>query len=292
MTLKRSRMRMTIGLAVLLALASCVPPGTRLARHSAPVHALASAPVPERKLPAALPQMPPPEPFRFAVDAARPALPFRDDARSAADQLRSLYCLTAAVYYEARSESEDGQRAVAQVVLNRVRHPAFPATVCGVVFQGSERSTGCQFTFTCDGSIRSRPEPAGWDRARRIAADALAGEVYAPVGQATHYHTRAVLPYWSDSLTRSAMIGAHIFYRWRGSQGETSAFRQRYAGMEPSLAAEEPRSALPSVTRNVWRGDDGESVTIHRGSATRPAPEMAEDSGVRIHRGSVPLTLG
>ena len=72
---------------------------------------------------------------------------------------RSLQCLTEAVYYEARSESEEGQRAVAQVVLNRVRHPAYPNSVCGVVYQGSERVTGCQFSFTCDGAL-GRPELA------------------------------------------------------------------------------------------------------------------------------------
>ncbi|MEE4205172.1 MAG: cell wall hydrolase, partial [Erythrobacter sp.] len=110
---------------------------------------------------------------------------------------RAEDCLAEAVFYEAASESEAGQRAVAQVVVNRVRHPAWPNSVCAVVFQGSERSTGCQFTFTCDGS-RARPAAgAAWARARRIARDALAGEVYAPVGLATHYHTLWVAPRWA-----------------------------------------------------------------------------------------------
>ena len=107
------------------------------------------------------------------------------------DQARALQCLTAAIYYEAASEPDAGQRAVAQVVLNRVAHPAWPNTVCGVVYQGSER-TGCQFSFACDGSMARRPMAVFWDRARRVAADALAGYVYAPVGLATHYHTSAV----------------------------------------------------------------------------------------------------
>ncbi|MFN5901342.1 MAG: cell wall hydrolase, partial [Novosphingobium sp.] len=72
---------------------------------------------------------------------------------SGVDRSRALQCLAAAVYYEARSESDVGQRAVAQVVLNRVAHPSYPNTVCGVVYQGSERTTGCQFSFTCDGSL-------------------------------------------------------------------------------------------------------------------------------------------
>src|SRR6476660_5886742 len=79
---------------------------------------------------------------------AEPYSPSRDPATFD----RSLQCLTQAIYYEARNQSDDGERAVAQVVLNRVRHPAFPNTVCGVVYQGAVRpGGGCQFTFTCDG---------------------------------------------------------------------------------------------------------------------------------------------
>src|SRR3546814_17214212 len=88
------------------------------------------------------------------------------------------------------------------IVLNRVRHPAFPKTVCGVVFQGSERSTGCQFTFTCDGALTRRFSDAAWDRARDIAKAALTGHVAKAVGYATHYHTDWVVPYWSRSEER------------------------------------------------------------------------------------------
>jgi spore germination cell wall hydrolase CwlJ-like protein len=91
-------------------------------------------------------------------DLANPgARPFLLAAASEADRARSIECLTAAIYYEAATEPLDGQRAVAQVVLNRVRHPAYPSTVCGVVFEGARRITGCQFTFTCDGSLRRPP---------------------------------------------------------------------------------------------------------------------------------------
>ncbi|AUW60060.1 cell wall hydrolase [Sphingobium sp. SCG-1] len=147
--------------------------------------------------------------------------------------VRSLDCLTAAVYYEAASESLDGQRAVAQVVLNRTRHPAFPHSVCGVVFQGSERRTGCQFTFTCDGSLMRAPSKRGWAQARAVADAALAGYVYGPVGWATHYHTDYVAPYWAPTLAKAAVVGAHIFYRWPGGWGRPSAFTARYAGAEP-----------------------------------------------------------
>lgn len=161
------------------------------------------------------------------------ARPFSTAGLSPVSQARALDCLTSAAYYEAGNESEDGIRAVAQVVLNRVRHPAFPSSVCGVVFQGSTRSTGCQFTFTCDGSLQRRPNAASWARAKRIAQAALAGFVYAPAGWATHYHANYVLPYWAPSLAKNAVIGAHLFYRWSGGWGRPPAFAQRYARQEP-----------------------------------------------------------
>jgi len=161
---------------------------------------------------------------------------------SGVDRSRAVECLTAAVYYEAASESDQGQRAVAQVVLNRVAHPAYPATVCGVVYQGSERSTGCQFSFTCDGSLARRPNPMFWARARGVAAAALAGFVEPSVGLATHYHTLAVHPYWAPSLNHILTIGAHRFYSFRGRAGAAGTFRFAYGGGEP-LAAPHPRNA-------------------------------------------------
>ncbi len=167
------------------------------------------------------------------VPAARP---FKLLARSAADRERSLDCLTSAIYYEAATEPTDGQRAVAQVVLNRVRHPAYPSSVCGVVYQGYERATGCQFTFTCDGSLTRAPMASYWSRAREVAKAALNGYVHAPVGWATHYHTNYVVPYWSSSLVKLGTIGTHIFYRWSGGWGQPAAFTSRYAGIEPDVA--------------------------------------------------------
>jgi len=159
------------------------------------------------------------------------ARPFRISG-GASHQARALDCLAAAIYYEARYESVDGQRAVAQVVLNRVRHPAYPASVCGVVFQGSERTTGCQFTFTCDGALARAPDPEGWMRARQIAEAALSGHVMKGVGNATHYHASYVAPYWSPSLMKVATVGAHIFYRWMGGWGLPGAFGGAYSGDE------------------------------------------------------------
>lgn len=156
-------------------------------------------------------------------------------------------CLAQAVYYEAASESLDGQRAVAQVVLNRVRDARYPHNVCGVVFQGSGRSTGCQFSFTCDGSMVRPPSPAGWARARSVAEDALDGYVMAAVGGATHYHTVWVTPYWSPSLVKLGRIGAHIFYRWNGGgQARVMATDPEPQAAPEGIEAEGPPPATPS----------------------------------------------
>ncbi len=160
------------------------------------------------------------------------AKPFRLNADGVLDEARAVDCMTAAVYYEAAWETLDGQRAVAQVVLNRMRHPAYPKTVCGVVFQGSQRRTGCQFSFTCDGSMNRPPNPAAWSRSRQVAMAALDGYVMKKVGNATHYHANYVAPYWSPSLLKVGTIGAHIFYRWTGGAGMPGAFGGRYAGGE------------------------------------------------------------
>ena len=156
---------------------------------------------------------------------------------NAAARAQALNCLASAVYYEAGNQDENGQRAVAQVVLNRVRHPAFPASICGVVYQGSTRPTGCQFTFTCDGSLNRQPDADGWKQAMQVAGQALAGSVYAPVGWATHYHANYVVPYWASTMTKNAVVGAHLFYRWGGSWGQPAVFTQSYSGHEPSAAS-------------------------------------------------------
>ena len=165
------------------------------------------------------------------------------------DHYRAAQCLTAAVYYEAASEPDAGQRAVAQVVLNRVSHPAFPKTVCGVVYQGSEHA-GCQFSFACDGSMARKPMAVFWDRARRVANDALAGNVFAAVGLSTHYHTGAVHPAWDQSMQLVDVIGAHRFYRWPGLAGRPSAFNASYRGGEP-VAAPHLRVAGPAPVNDI-----------------------------------------
>ncbi len=183
------------------------------------------------------------EPVQATAGGARP---FTTRGASAVDRARALECLTAAIYYEAASEPDAGQRAVAQVVLNRARHPAFPATVCGVVYQGSERR-GCQFSFACDGAMTRAPNRAGWARAAGNAWGALAGEVYAPVGLATHYHTFAVRPVWNRRLVMTEVVGAHFFHRWKGWWGTAAAFTQEYRGGEPVPGPLGPVTTAPPV---------------------------------------------
>ncbi|AYG95025.1 cell wall hydrolase [Brevundimonas naejangsanensis] len=180
-----------------------------------------------------------------ALGALRPAQPYVFRPASAADRQRALRCLTQAVYYEAALEPDEGQAGVAQVVLNRVRDPNYPDSVCGVVYQGAERTTGCQFSFTCDGSLARGPVRWAWERAERAAARALNGHVATRVGTATHYHADYVHPWWSPTLAKITQVGAHIFYRWKGAAGETAAFVDRPSGHEPSI--DEARFARPRV---------------------------------------------
>jgi len=217
-----------------------VPPPLEI-RQLAPDQALQI----NQKIPLANGPNPAAAPFAFKGNA---------DARK-----RALECLASAVYYEAGSQADDGERAVAQVVLNRVRHPAFPATVCGVVYQGSTRATGCQFTFTCDGSLYRQPDLAGWRRAYTIAQQELGGAVYAPVGYATHYHADYVVPVWAQSLSKNAVVGAHIFYRWAGGWGRPGAFAKTYLGKE----------ANPTALRNAALA--AEAATANQASSEEAA---------------------
>jgi spore germination cell wall hydrolase CwlJ-like protein len=122
-------------------------------------------------------------------------------------------CLATAIYFEARGETKRGQVAVAQVVLNRASTKGFPPTICGVVYQGAKRKTGCQFSFTCDGVPDRIRERKAWATAKKIATDVLSGKTRIPeLLRATHYHARYVSPYWAPKMKRLARIGRHIFY--------------------------------------------------------------------------------
>ncbi|MGR6330340.1 cell wall hydrolase [Sphingomonas sp. XXL09] len=128
-----------------------------------------------------------------------------------AERAQAVDCLATAALYEVGDDPR-GQRAVIQVILNRARAPGFPKTICGVVYQGFDRTSGCQFSFTCDGSIRRRTKHFGWSAARRNATRALAGRVFADVGRATHYHADWMVPYWRDTMIKVAKVDTHLFY--------------------------------------------------------------------------------
>lgn len=179
--------------------------------------------------------------------------PFKAIRPGTASHQTALHCLTEAIYYEAANESVAGKRAVAQTILNRVAHFAYPSSVCGVVYQGW-RDPVCQFSYTCDGSLARRPLPRLWDESRKVALAALNGHVETSVGTATHYHADYVLPYWAFRLDKVHVVGRHIFYRFKGRAGHAASLHARWAGSEyyPSaadrqLAASEDVSAQTEI---------------------------------------------
>ncbi len=206
------------------------------------------------------------------------------------DRVRARECLALAGMAEAGSADGD-QRAVMQVVLNRVRHPAFANTVCGVVFEGSERAIGCQFSFTCDGSLARHYAESSWDAARARADEMLGGATYAPVGNATHFHADYVYPWWSPELDKVAQVGAHLFFRWRGNWGSRQALSARYAGDEPdpmalSRTAQAVAAANPLPTL-LQGGASVRSITAAPSpapaSGTTAAPASTASPGPGVH---------
>ena len=220
----------------------------------------------------------------FAGLPIRPMRPFVLRA-GADDSARALHCMTQAIYFEAAREPVRGQQAVAQVVLNRLRHPAYPKSICGVVYQGAARPTGCQFTFTCDGALRWAPQPALWRQAQDVARRALAGFVDKDVGSATHYHAAYVVPYWAPTLIKMTQVGQHIFYRWTGPWGEPPAFIGRYAGREADLspallASLDPRTPEGApTTHQITLAVAGEVRTYNVADAAAPAGDRARVLG-------------
>lgn len=177
--------------------------------------------------------------------------------------------MTEAIYYEAAREPVEGQEAVAQVVLNRLAHRAFPKSVCGVVYQGSQRRTGCQFTFTCDGSLARVPDPALWASAGEVARRALDGRISSRIGGALNYHADYVAPVWAGSLTRVAQIGAHIFYGRGGAASGGSAVAVTTRTPAPVPAG---FSAWGIAIATLGRDGRVTSALPPEARASRPAP--------------------
>jgi len=178
---------------------------------------------------------------------------------------QALHCLTQAAYYEAGGNGSDAQAAVAQVVLNRVREADFPKSVCGVVYQGSERDTGCQFTFTCDGALARPLDKAAWTGAQKVAARALSGYVVKTVGPSTYYHADYVFPTWAPTLDKIAKVGPHIFYSVAGEEG--SLLTSRYAGGELKLA----RVMLDAADRFLSKPKRAAEAPVQTASLRTPA---------------------
>lgn len=201
----------------------------------------------------------------LAAPLADRVRPFRSIAAGTGAYSTALDCMTEAIYYEAANESTSGQRAVAQVILNRVAHPAYPSSVCGVIYQGYTAPV-CQFSYTCDGSLARRPVAALWQRARDVARAALAGHVEERVGTATHYHADYVLPYWAYTLDKVAVEGRHIFYRLPGGAGRAANFSARWSGREVHPAFDPSRFALA-----------GADALDEQEAAPAPAPHLRRD---------------
>jgi len=200
---------------------------------------------------------------------------------------RALLCLRAAVYHEAGFEPLTGRRAVAQVILNRARHSAFPKSVCDVVYQGAA-SPVCQFSFACD-QARHRPvAAAAWREAEQVAAEALAGHVESSVGTSTHYHADYVAPRWAPLLTKVSRIGAHIFYRWPGSWGKRRAFLRRYLGKEASTIGRAMEIEAATANAMQMNGVRGVAlVEVRAGKITLEIVRGVHKQGASISAGDV-----
>ncbi|MDQ2859194.1 MAG: cell wall hydrolase [Pseudomonadota bacterium] len=220
--------------------------------------------------------------FLPAVSTPPPAVPPFFLNAAGPERERALLCLTQAIYYEAALEPTSGQEAVAQTVLNRVRHPAFPHSICGVVYEGAQQPTGCQFSFACDGSRQRPPIAPFWQRAQAVARQAVAGFVMPAVGTATAYHADYVFPRWGPTLVKIAQIGAHIFYRFPGPAGLPGALRQRYGAgeMQVSMAGPSPGAIL--AARGGAAPGPGETIVKTYAWADPSAP-----GGMHIEPGQV-----
>jgi len=135
------------------------------------------------------------------------------NAEVTANPHNELVCLAQAIYFESRGEPADGQIAVAEVIVNRARDKKFPNSICGVVFQGSERRNSCQFSFACDGKKDVATNQKSWKFAKDLALTVMQGQLNPVTRNATHYHNDTVRPRWARKLEKTVKIGKHIFYR-------------------------------------------------------------------------------
>jgi spore germination cell wall hydrolase CwlJ-like protein len=187
-----------------------------------------------------------------------------------------LDCLNQAVYYEARGEGQDGMRAVAQVIVNRVRNPSYPKSVCAVVYQGAAQGA-CQFSFACNDAMAAPVERSAWRRARDVARAALDGYVMKDVGTATSFHTVSVNPGWSATMQRVATIGSHIFYQFRGHGARLSNDVQPSAA--PQLIADRDADPAPVEGADKTALLNALSLNAAHTEAAKPVAAAAQING-------------
>jgi hypothetical protein len=233
-----------------------------------------------------------PSPEDIAYHPTPEALNFRYHGESQAEfEAREKRCLAIAIYFEARGEPERGQVAVGQVILNRVRSPLFPETICGVVYQG-QMSPGCQFSFTCDGKTDNPRNDAQWAQAQDIAKRITKGELWLPeVGYSTYYHADYVRPTWASSMSRIDTIGRHIFYKKRNEepylveastepapqapQQAVLAPAPQQAALEPALAPAPQQAALETAPSLFTLAPAVSVVTASSQGSNAPTPAMS-----------------
>lgn len=217
---------------------------------------------------------------------------FKPEHLKRAEALDSeAHCMAQAIYYESRNEPLAGQLAVAEVISNRMRDHRYPDTACGVVFQGATRTTGCQFTFTCDGALGRKPKGTAWEQAQEIAAHVLMNLAEDRTGGATHYHATYVDPVWSAGLIKTDKIGLHIFYRFpRGAEWAKvrSASASRSAPA-PMVAAAETKD-LNAASLTVLREATADEVNVAATVEASVAPATVTTSTRTITNGAPRLT--
>lgn len=202
--------------------------------------------------------------------AAQPSVPSQPQIDA-----RQQNCLAQAVFYEARGESQRGQIAVAEVIMNRVRSGYYPTSICGVVYQGSHRATGCQFTFTCDGSLNRTPRGRAWDRAQRVATAVMSGYTRPITQGATHYHTREVNPVWNSGLVQTTSIESHIFYRFP-NRSERAYYQEALARRRGAMGSRRSGTASDALIPEAGATAPVDGVEGVLTEEAAPAPVESE----------------
>ena len=214
--------------------------------------------------------------------APQPAAPVQPSIN-----VREHNCLSEAIYYEARGETQQGQVAVAEVIMNRVHSPFYPKSICAVVYQGSDRDTGCQFTFTCDGSLAAHPRGRAWIQAQHLATAVMSGYTRPITQHATHYHTNAVNPGWSTMLIETTTIGSHVFYRMPNAAERAeltdAAVHRRAPAVSPQEAPLIPPADQAAADAAAAADEDATAPPAAQPAAPATTPASSEHTAEAAH---------